>query len=300
MNNHIQQNQKSTLTFSSLFFIFILLASPLSSCGAVIKAPPPTKSEAEITPTLESLATPGSTSILPTEVTTEVTPEIIIQKPTESGTNNCVGKNENECIFNEQFANDFLAKKIPLESDLKFLRDGINQEVFSKSMLIDVQSKNSSYFIRQAILIGGYFENENLIVYAGIEDDDGNRVILPMRANFGHVEDYEFNKIAFQVDDSGENRFITNAANIVQVSPLEFIKVIKEYLGKVCILNMDLYIDIDNIGKNRPELAQLLRDIYVSNEIFELNRIVAENPILLKDSTGDKYPYISYFQFFDN
>ncbi len=72
MKRHIQPNQKSTVTFCARLFIFILFASLLSSCGAVIQTPMPTETVAEITPSIEKAATEESTSIPPTEVATEM------------------------------------------------------------------------------------------------------------------------------------------------------------------------------------------------------------------------------------
>lgn len=72
MKNICQAKHNSTLSFSARLFMFILLTSFLSSCGAVIQTPMPTETVVEINLTLESPETVEATSIPPSEVVTKM------------------------------------------------------------------------------------------------------------------------------------------------------------------------------------------------------------------------------------
>jgi len=86
MKNNLQTKHKATISFSAHLFIFILLASLLSSCGIVIQTPMPTETVVEINLTIQSPETVEATSIPPTEVVTEMPTASLTPEATATAT----------------------------------------------------------------------------------------------------------------------------------------------------------------------------------------------------------------------
>lgn len=170
MKNYCQHQHSSTISFSTRLIMFILLASLLSSCGAIIQTPMPTEIVAEINPTIVSSEIALSTSIPPTDEATDIPTITLTPEPTatatevlEAGEISTERKQEivdrvNAFINAEGQYSDEELKKDPtwfgLDTDEnKPLPLGMLSPVYFQGVLVDYEIVNNNYHLIMGTLL---------------------------------------------------------------------------------------------------------------------------------------------------
>lgn len=191
----------------------------------------------------------------------------------------------------------FLNKTIPHPTDLKLDRFGQPQELSTGIVLGTPGDGGSILGIKQGVLLGAYIDEENsLFINVGLENNNGERTVVPLRASFGDREELGLDTVAIQIDKSGYNRFLTNAENVQLLSPTDALETMKNYLGQVIILTFSLYTSRDTLT---PELIEFLDDLSARG-IYDLNKMILDDPLLLHNQSIDEHPFGGYILFFEN
>lgn len=255
MKNYCQHQHSSTISFSTRLIMFILLASLLSSCGAIIQTPMPTETVIEINLKLESPETVEATSIPPTEVATaSPTPEATatVTEVLEAGEISTERKHEiidrvNAFINAEGQYSDEELRKDPTWFDLDT----------DKNIPLPLGMINPGGL--QTILVDYQLIDNNCHYFLGIHLRNGERAVFV----FSQPIDVDY--FSFEVRKSGLPSFGSTAPENIEYSNFEeksyyLNKLLGKPLTSFFMINME-------VEESEPEFFKLM-DSSVCQEYY--------------------------------